>query len=101
MKTILLASALITTALSGSAFAGELCGTLDAHTVGPHCAAGAICPMFIRLQYDLTTADGTRYDLETSSTPVLENFGQFKGTQVCVDGSQVEDSFSVTTISAQ
>jgi hypothetical protein len=104
MKTIIftaLSATAMISALSGSAFAGEICGTLGTHVVAPQCAPDAMCPMFMRLQYDLTTTDGTRYNLDTSSVEVLDNFGQLRGNNVCVEGKDAKDSIEVTTVTAQ
>jgi hypothetical protein len=98
MKTLLLAAIALSSTVS---FAGEICGTVGSHTEGPRCTAGEMCPDYMRLQYDLTTSDGTRYDLETSETAVLENFGQFLGSKVCVNGVEKADGIFVSEIAAQ
>jgi hypothetical protein len=101
MKKIILASALIAASFANLAFAGEVCGTLGSYSVAPHCPAGQACPMFVRLQYEIVTSEGTHVDLETSSTPVFDRFEQFNGNKVCVTGSNDTDSFEVTEITIQ
>ena len=98
MKTIILLSLLIS-AVSTVASAAELCGTLGSHIVAPHCDPGQICPRSLRLQYDLTTTEGYRYDLETSTMGVLEQFGELKGNDVCVSGLETRTGFEVSSIS--
>lgn len=98
MKKMILASVLMSV-VSSVSFAGELCGTLGTHTVAPVCNPGQACPMWLRLQYDLTTNEGTRYDLETSTMGVLEQFGELKGNEVCVSGLETRTGFEVVSIS--
>lgn len=100
MKTIILAFAVISS-LSTAAFAEEICGTLAHHNVGPKCGPNEMCPMFFRLQYDLTTSDGTRYDLETSEMAVFDQFSQLNGSNVCISGSIDKNGLEVAAISAE
>jgi hypothetical protein len=100
MKTFILATILIS-AFSSGAFAEEICGTLGSYDVGPNCQAGEACPMFVRLQFDLLTAQGYRYDLGASSMSMLNSFSQFKGTNVCVTGTEEQSTLEVTQITAQ
>lgn len=89
-------------AFSAFANAGELCGMLGKHMVGPKCNPGQACPHWVRLQYDLTTSRGKLVDLETSSEEILEQFGSLQGQQACVEGSydNLTKAFEVTSISS-
>ena len=98
MKNFILLSVVLS-AFSTASFAAELCGTLGSHLVGPHCVAGQACPHWVRVQYDLTLLDGRRIDLETSSTGILEDFGDFNGDDVCVSGVETRDGLDVAEIS--
>lgn len=98
MKITILLSLLIFS-FSSLANADELCGILGSHIVAPHCDPGQICPRSLRLQYDLTTDEGYRYDLETSTMAVLDQFGELKGNDVCVSGLETRTGFEVTSIS--
>jgi hypothetical protein len=97
-KMIALSMALM--AISSISFADEICGTLGSHVVGLQCETGQMCLMMLRLQYDLTTANGSHFDLMTSSAATFENFGAMKGSDVCVQGSTSENGFEVTSVSA-
>jgi hypothetical protein len=89
---------LVVLALSATpAFATEVCGTFGSHTVAPKCNPGLACPMWIRLQYDLTTEDGSVLDLETQSATVLGKLGELKGEKGCVRGHFDGESFEVTS----
>jgi hypothetical protein len=98
MKFVILASVLVS-AFANVSFASELCGTFGSHTVGPKCNPGSPCPMWMRLQYDLTTSEGTRYNIDISNTALFENVSQLIGNQVCVTGTESNGEFDVETIS--
>ena len=98
MKKMILASVLMSV-VSSVSFAGELCGTLGTHTVAPVCNPGQACPMWLRLQYDLTTNEGTRYDLETSTMGVLSNSANSKGTKFASAVLETRTGFEVVSIS--
>jgi len=97
MKFIILASVLVS-AFASASFASELCGTIGSHMVGPKCDPGKPCPMWVRLQYDLTTNDGTRYDIGSANDETL-NFDQLRGNEVCLTGTESKDYFNVVSIS--
>ena len=104
MKFIILASVLMS-AFSSVSFAAEtseqiaseLCGTVGSHMVGPKCDPGKPCPMWIRLQYDLTTNEGTRYDIYTTNDEI--SFDQLRGSSICVSGTESKDAFNVVAVS--
>jgi hypothetical protein len=99
MKKIILAS-ILASAMSTVAFADQFCGTIGTHYVGPHCIAGGACPDFVRLQFDLVTADGQRYDI-TSSTGALDDIANLKGQEVCVSGDYANGTINIDAILSQ
>ncbi len=100
MKSVLFAALLVST-VSSAALANELCGTIGSHMVGPKCEAGRPCPMWVRLQYDLTTDENESYDLETSTITLFDSLGQLEGKKACVVGEGTREGFTVTSITAQ
>jgi hypothetical protein len=100
MKKIVLAIALFSS-MTTVAFADQICGTVGQHNVGPHCAAGGPCPMWVKLQFDLVTADGQQIDVNPTTSDLFGQFTSLRGQQVCITGEFVNNDFTFSAVSPE
>jgi hypothetical protein len=94
MKKLIIAASLLATMISSVSFADELCGLLQKGSD----QAGAVTFLTI---FTITSNDGNDVSIATDDANVLQSFVSLTGSNVCAEGTLVEQGFQVTSISAQ